>query len=381
MKIVHLVMVGPYTEGFTYQENLIPKYHKILGHDVTIITNNWIWNNQGNLEAVEPGTYNDNGVKVIRIPTNKGNCYSRFKKYPLLMEKMIEEKPEILFIHDCQFLDLRTVVKYLKKYRCQRVFLDNHSDFGNSARNWLSLNILHKIIWKRGVNKIEPYVDKFYGVMPARVDFLKDVYGLPENKCELLLMGADDQYSNASKVSEYRTEMRKELGFADDDFVIVTGGKIDTAKYQVLDLMDAVAEINDSKLKLVVFGSIDKAIKNKFDSKLNNSIRYVGWVDNVGSYKYFAAGDIVCFPGRHSVYWEQVGGMGIPMIVKYQKGCTHIDGGGNIKFLQESNKDEIIAVIKSILNNPDEYTKMKEIAESGIDKFSYMQIAKRCIMI
>lgn len=381
MKIVHLVMVGPYTEGFTYQENLIPKYHKILGHDVTIITNNWIWNSQGNLEAVEPGTYDDNGVKVIRIPTNRGNCYSRFKKYPLLMKKLIGERPEILFIHDCQFLDLRTVLKYLKKYKCQRVFLDNHSDFGNSARNWLSLNILHKIIWKRGVNKIEPYVNKFYGVMPARVDFLKDIYGLPANKCELLIMGADDQYSNSATVSTFRAETRKELGFTDDDFIIVTGGKIDVAKYQVLNLMDAVAEINDSKLKLVIFGSIDKAIKNKFDSKLNNSIKYVGWVDNVGSYKYFSAGDIVCFPGRHSVYWEQVGGMGIPMIVKYQKGCTHVDSGGNVKFLQESSKDEIIEVINSILNNPDEYTKMKKIAEDGVDKFSYMQIAKRCILL
>ena len=39
---------------------------------------------------------------------------------------------------------------------------------------------------------INPYVNKFYGVLPARVDFLINEYKLPKNKVELLVMGADD---------------------------------------------------------------------------------------------------------------------------------------------------------------------------------------------
>ena len=30
-----------------------------------------------------------------------------------------------------------------------KIFVDNHADFSNSATNWLSLEILHKKIWKR----------------------------------------------------------------------------------------------------------------------------------------------------------------------------------------------------------------------------------------
>ncbi|MEI3418815.1 MAG: hypothetical protein V8Q86_09895 [Blautia sp.] len=39
---------------------------------------------------------------------------------------------------------------------------------------------------------IEPYTEKFFGVMPSRVDFLSDIYGIDKKKCGLLVMGADD---------------------------------------------------------------------------------------------------------------------------------------------------------------------------------------------
>ncbi|MDY4307608.1 hypothetical protein SNF32_10825 [Enterococcus mundtii] len=53
-------------------------------------------------------------------------------------------------------------------------------------------NILHKIIWKHQASKIEPFTTDFYGVLPARVDFLKNVYKLPEEKISLLIMGGDN---------------------------------------------------------------------------------------------------------------------------------------------------------------------------------------------
>lgn len=76
--------------------------------------------------------------------------------------------------------------------------MDNHSDFSNSARNWLSKNVLHKIVW-RTMAKNRTICKKFYGVLPARVDFLIDVYNLPKEKCELLVMGADDDLVKRTK--------------------------------------------------------------------------------------------------------------------------------------------------------------------------------------
>ena len=48
MKIVHVCLVGGYTEGLNYQENNIIKYQAEDGHEVSLITTDhcfseWIW--------------------------------------------------------------------------------------------------------------------------------------------------------------------------------------------------------------------------------------------------------------------------------------------------------------------------------------------------
>ena len=37
MKIVHVCISAPWDEKYAYQENLLPHYHRLMGHDVTII--------------------------------------------------------------------------------------------------------------------------------------------------------------------------------------------------------------------------------------------------------------------------------------------------------------------------------------------------------
>ena len=80
--------------------------------------------------------------------------------------------------------------------------------------------------------------------------------------------------------------------------------------------MEAVNEISDMNIKLFVFGSVVKELKAKLHELCGERVEYIGWLNNRESYELFATADIAVFPGRHSVYWEQVVGQGIPMIVK-----------------------------------------------------------------
>jgi len=67
--ITHIMLAGPVTDGWTYQDNMITKYHKKLGYDVTIITSQWVWGNNGRLKKTEKRDYiNEHGVHVIRLP-------------------------------------------------------------------------------------------------------------------------------------------------------------------------------------------------------------------------------------------------------------------------------------------------------------------------
>lgn len=383
MKIVHLCLGCFFPDNYSYQENMLPKFHKQLGYDVEVIASLVTFDKDGKETFLEKGSVyqNEYDIKVTRLGYKKPEkVYRELKRYIGTYEALKKANPDILFIHGCQFMDMDVVVKYVKERPNTRVYVDNHADFSNSGTYWISKNLLHKGLWRHTAHIIEPYTTKFYGVLPARVDWLVNMYKLPKDKCELLVMGADDDKIEEASNPEIRKNIRRKYGISDEDFVIMTGGKIDPWKTQTLLLMEAVAKINNPKVKLIVFGSVTPDLKEQVAARcIEDKVMYIGWIQSSESYKYFSAADLVVFPGRHSVFWEQVAGMGIPMVCKYWEGTTHVDAGGNVKLLKNDSVEEIYDVLMNILDG--EYKHMKEIADGAAKKkFSYKEIAVRAIM-
>jgi glycosyltransferase involved in cell wall biosynthesis len=216
--------------------------------------------------------------------------------------------------------------------------------------------------------------------MPSRVDFLCDMYGIPKEKVGLLVMGADDEYVKKSSSSSQISEMKRLLGIKKEDFIIVTGGKIDSSKKQILLLMEAVASLKKENLKLIVFGSISEEIKKQANKWIDDDrINYVGWIDAEKSYNYFAIADLVVFPGRHSVFWEQVAGQGKPMLVKDWPGTHHVDLGGNVIFIKNDSMVEVRNIIDNLINDRLNFNIMKNKAHQAMTYFSYAEISKRSI--
>lgn len=386
-KIVHICLCGAVTDGFSYQDNLLTKYHRRLGYNVTIITSRWIFNKNGEISRTSESNYfNDDGVYIIRLENRVEEKYgNKFKHFSRITETLEEEEPDIIFIHGVQFRDIVKVRNYLKRNKHIKVFVDNHADFSNSGRNFLSKVILHDLIWRWHAKKIDPYTLRFYGVLPARVDWLVERYHLPKHKCELLVLGADDEKVEEALLSSSSNKVRNSFSIRDNDFLIVTGGKIDSAKRQTLLLMEAVKRINMEHLKLLIFGTIQKDMIALFNSYLDDKrIQYAGWASVDESYEYFGAADLVVFPGRHSVYWEQVVGMGKPMVCKYWEGTTHIDLNGNVQFLYEDSLDEIVSTLMSIVSPPgnNKIKEMTSVANSERkNEFLYSVIARKAIEI
>lgn len=384
MRITHLCLACFFPDNYSYQENLLPKYHSKLNNEVEVIASTQSFDQYGKVCYLsKTGSYpNEYGIKVTRLAYQRNTSVGRkLRRYNGTYEALEAAASDVLFIHGCQFLDIDVVVKYLKKHPAVRVYVDNHADFSNSATNWMSRNILHKLIWKRCAHLIEPYATKFYGVLPARVKFLKEVYGLPAEKCELLVMGADDELVETAAKPEVRERFREKYGIARDDFLVMTGGKIDRWKTQTLLLMEAVRKITDSKVKLVVFGSVTQELMEQVNALADGvKVQYIGWIQSADTYQCFAAADLVVFPGRHSVFWEQVTGQGIPMLVKDWPGTHHVDLGGNVRFLAQDSAEEIQHAIEDLVDHPETFAAMKKVAEEkGMRVFSYRDIAARAI--
>lgn len=137
-KILHICMTQ-YSDGWTYQENFLTKYHKILGLDVTILTSQYCYK-EGKLEKDERKEFWDiNGNHVIRLAEKNRRIMEKIPRYVGFKGILDGLNPDIIFLHGCQYIDSKVVAEYVENNSDIELFVDNHADFSNSARNWISL--------------------------------------------------------------------------------------------------------------------------------------------------------------------------------------------------------------------------------------------------
>lgn len=384
MKILHCCLAAVYIDNYGYQENILPKMHVLQGHEVMILASTETFIDQMNLGYVEPSFYHtESGIPIHRIGYIQWLPHIIAKKLRIYvgLSKIIRDfNPDILFLHDAQFISIIEIVNYAKMHKNVTIYIDGHTDFINSAKNWISKNILHKLIYKPCLTAIAPYTKKFYGVLPLRVDFFIDEYGIDPEKVELLVMGGDLTNIKFDCKDEIRRQIRNELNVNESDFLIISGGKIDWLKNVHL-LMKAVNTIANSEIKLVVFGSVSSDLKEQIESMSSSKfVKFIGWKSSDELSNYFLASDLAFFPGTHSVLWEQSAALGLPGIFKKWNGIQHMDVGGNCIFLEEITVEKIAETINTLFNNKEQYNKMRKVAvDVGIANFSYYEIAKRAI--
>ncbi|WP_374055127.1 glycosyltransferase family 4 protein [Rossellomorea sp. FM04394] len=386
MKIVHLCLSNFYIEDFGYQENLIPKYHKKNGHDVTIIASRFTYRkDNGQPDLAESGEYiNSNGIKVIRIDYKHkwlGKLNDKLKIYQGTYNLLEKEKPELIFNHGIQFLDLLEVARYVKNNPNCKLIADNHAAYINSGTNKLSREILHKRIYKRVIQKALPSIEKIFVLAPGCRDFVREMYNVTNDKMEYLYLGADTEMINFNNRNEIKRRIRKVLNIDNDDCVLITGGKLTKGKNTEL-LLKSIQKIDDKKLKLIIFGAFSDDIKDEMLKliELDDRVTYIGWLNGEDVYDYYLASDIAIFPGTKSALWEQAICSGLPLICKKWKGMEYVDIGGNCIFLENDNENIVINSINKLRNDNRLLVQMKNIAETkGYDTFSYERISKQVI--
>lgn len=379
MIVLNVCVNGIYTDGYTYHENLLPKYHKSLGYEVHILASQYEFSSDGSVvKSTKTNYIDENGVHIHRLPIwwNLG-INSKFKIFKGFMKEIETIHPDIIFCHLFQFLNAFELVKYKKKHSEVSIYVDSHADYINSARTIISMNLLHRGVWRLCAHRLYEICEKFYGVLPVRVEFLKKVYALPDEKVELLIMGVDDIEAERAERVDIKCKTRERYGVSANKFLIVTGGKITGAKPEIITLVKSMSYID---AQLIVFGPIDSEIRNDFMTACCSNTKHVGWLSETEAYDLFAIADLVVFPSTHSVYWEQVAGQGIPMIIRKWEGIDQLDLGGNIRYLSGISIENMVEDINAVVNNPEVYRSMKENAwMKGRKYFSYRSIAERSI--
>lgn len=319
MKI--LMLCDFFNESLEYQENLLLKYYRKNGHDVTIIASTFEsvfdYYNDKHDNALPKRDYTYDGARVIKLPY-RYNFLNRLRAYTPISEILEEEAPDLIYVHDIM-LNLPECVAYMKRHPNTRMIMDYHADYSNSGKNWLSLKILHGVIRKWFLDRARPYISKIFPIVPAGFEFLREVYGVPMEEMELLPLGTDLEFGEAVRRSGARQRIRAQLGIASGDLVIFSGGKLTRLK-KTEHLIQAFLDLGRADSHLIVVGEAgdkDADYRAMLQTMAADCprIHFRGWLNKQAMYEHLDAADLAVFPASQSVLWQQSIGMGLPLIV------------------------------------------------------------------
>lgn len=380
MKIVHIAPNAPYNIGWGYQENLLPKYQRKLGHEVTLLITDTM-HRDGQIVKTECEDIRlEDGVRVIRLPRKRclnrrwTNLYAKMEVYPLLRELA----PDLIMFHGMISGTIYDVVRYKKENPACVVIQDNHLDYNIGRRFKTVKEKLCRSFYRYMQCRSIHCVTKVYGVTPWRKQYAEDYFKAPPEKTDVLIMGADDDKIDFANREAIRQQIRQKYEISDRDFLVVTGGKIDRKKNIHL-LMNACSGMEN--VKLLVFGQVSADLEAEFQEILQASanVVFVGWVDADAVYDYFFAADLVCFPGQHSVLWEQACAAKVPCVFKYYEGMDHVNNGGNSDFVDPVTEETLRDTVLQLKLTP-RYYNMKRAAESALtDIYLYSHIAEKSL--
>lgn len=389
MKVLHVCLAAFYIDDFGYQENILPRIHKGLGFDVEVVASTETYLNRVQLKYTEPSTYlSSDLLRITRLPYVNwlpSKLARKLRIYSGLKQKLESFKPDILFLHDCQFLSIKQITDYAKKNKVT-VYVDCHTDLINSGRSFFSRHLLHGLIYKWCAKHVGKVTKFFYATLPLRANFLQDVYGILPEKIRLLPFGVDDTRIIYNDKKSIREKTRSKLGILDDELVFVTGGKIDERKNIHL-LVEAFIKLSErSQLpntKLILFGEPDPKIELFIQNAIkHSSIVYVGWIPANLTYHYLWAADIAIFPGTHSVLWEESVGLGVACVFRRWEGIEHVDLGGNCLFLDDVTVGKLETMLLDIHQDRKKLRDLKAVASLlGPKTFSYSQIGRYSLEI
>lgn len=384
MKILHCCLAAFYIDNYDYQENSLTRTHKAQGHEVMIVASTESYDSNKEICYLKPSNYfNQDGINVVRLPYLRflpSFVASKIRWYEGLSAQLELFNPDLIFLHDIQFLSVLQIRKYLRKHANVKLVVDGHTDFGNSAKTPLSL-LFHKTIYRFCAKSIEHHASVFWGVTPARVNFFTTVYGINQKKTALLELGVDDVSIDIDELRYSKNSIRKKFGLKENSLLVFFGGKIEKRK-RIFDLLYAFEKLKNHNIELCLVGEAKLDIKDDFLNLVNSNenIKFLGWREPIDVIRILASSDIACFPGSHSVLWEQAVGIGIPIMVPKKEDYRYLDFGKNCIFLEAPFEESIQRELKNLVNKKSEMTNISKNANSdGRKKFLYSAIGVKSI--
>jgi len=378
MRILHACLSCFYIDDRHYQENELVRQHVEDGHDVLVIASTETHAKDGSVTYCQPSSYlGTDGAQVIRLP------YLRFlpdwlarklRVHPAFRLQLEAFRPDSILFHGACGYELLTVSKYVGERPEILLYVDSHEDRTNSARSFVSRVFLHQIYYGTVLRKSLKNVSKILCVSTETIDFVRDVYQIPEDCLEFFPLGGHPL--NTRNYESIRNRKREQLGAGSSQTIFLQAGK-QTKRKKLLESLREFSSITASSARLFVAGVLDKSILEEADKLIRSDkrIQFLGWQDSSSLTELLCAADVYLQPGTQSVTMQHSLCCHCAVILDNTK--AHLPYVTNNGWLVENSVELRTALISAIESDTEGMGELSfQLATQSLD---YRELSKRVL--
>lgn len=365
-----------------YQINIVPKYLRKFGHNVTVVTSqmdklpNTLTKFFGREDINEHDKeYEERtGVRIIRVPLL--NYVSGRAIFTHELKRCVEElKPDVLFVHGNDTFSGMCFISRLGKLD-YALISDSHmlemasqNKFNKIFRDFYRLCITPKIVKYR------------MPVIRTQNDtYVEKCLGIPLSQAPWISYGSDTMLFHPDM--DVKIQFRNQYKIPNGTFVVIYAGKLDESKGGKL-LAQAFCEKFQTKRPIVLLvvgntsGDYGKEVEEIFQRSENCILRFPTQRYTELA-QFYQSADLAVFPRQCSLSFYDVQACGLPVVFEDNNinvdRCSHGNGwtfkSGDVKDFRRKIED-------AVNMSEEDYKKVSDAAyEFIIQNYNYEEKAK-----
>jgi glycosyltransferase involved in cell wall biosynthesis len=387
--VVKVVVVSTfYSEGMGYSENCLPKAMAARGHDVTVVTSNWnVYGNTSDYERTYraflgpadqgTGQFQSDGYTVQRLPSRMVGAYVLLKGLTAAVRAL---RPAV--VHSTEIASLQTFqLAAVWPVSGFRLFTETHQHL-SVVQPYLKHRggpIVRKVVY-RMTRTLPTFlsslaVERCYAISPDCMYVARTFYGVPGRKLKLQSLGTDTARFRPAATAEeraVRAEMRRRLGYSEDDIVCLYTGRLSHEKNPLV-LAKAVDVLSEGKPPFrslfIGEGSQKDAIAACAHAQIVPFMKHAELAD------FYRLADIAVWPRLESMSMLDAAASGLPLIVSAEMGeSERVAGNGRV--YRENSVEDLVSALASLASASERGTLGAAGRAKMIRRFSWDAIAQ-----
>lgn len=272
-KFLFICLGSPFTPTMYYKENYYIKAALEEGFKVYVLANQQTYSN-GKLSKLPSGIDKNYGYQLKRVVLhNVINEYFTYKirKYDRLLEVIQKLQPDYIYFNVPQIEGVKHCKEIKDALPKVKIYLGFSTIYRNSGLNFISKNILHKMIYRYWLQRAMPYVDKVIYICKEGKRYLEEIYHIRE---KLVFMTLPAHVIGEDEREIIGRRIKSQYGIGDNEVVFCHSGKMDNIK-KSLDLLRIFNSVPYSNFRLFIVGSFSDDIKQEAMEIINRDKRII----------------------------------------------------------------------------------------------------------